>query len=168
MRKIFVVLTIVFLTSCGTNNKENCDELSQSKTELEKNVLMYTTVWERVFKERDISLVDTLFFDPKVTVITQNENIVGIDEFKDFYNNYLIGFSDAEFKVIDGFGQGDRIVKHWQFIGTHDGDFFGIPATNKKVNLKGTTLVTMKNGRVLYEEDYFDNYSFLLQLGLLQ
>ena len=168
MRKIFVVLTIILLTSCGTNNKENCDELSQSKSELEKNVSMYTTVWERVFTERDISLIDTLFFDPKVTVVTQNGNIEGIEEFKNFYNNYLIGFSDAEFKVIDGFGQGNRIVKHWQFIGTHDGDFFGIPATNKKVNLKGTTLVTMKKGRVFNEEDYFDNYSFLMQLRLIQ
>ena len=168
MKKLLAVLTIVLLTSCESNDQDQCDALSQSKAELENNVAMYTTVWERVFTERDISLIDTLFFDPKVTVITQNGNIEGIEAFKDFYNNYLDGFSDAEFKVIDGFGQGDRIVKHWQFVGTHDGAFFGIPATNKKVDLKGTTLVTMKNGRVLYEEDYFDNYSFLTQLGILQ
>ena len=168
MKKLLAVLTIVLLTSCGSNDQDQCDALLQSKAELENNVAMYTTVWERVFTERDISLIDTLFFDPKVTVITQNGNIEGIEAFKDFYNNYLDGFSDAEFKVIDGFGQGDRIVKHWQFVGTHDGAFFGIPATNKKVDLKGTTLVTMKNGRVLYEEDYFDNYSFLTQLGILQ
>ena len=164
-----IILAIITTTlfSCTTQEQIQCDELFQTKVELEKNVEMYVTVRERVFDERNISLIDTLFFDPNATVITSNGNIEGIDAFKDYYSNFLTGFSDAEFKVIDAFGQGDRTVKHWQFKGTHDGEFFGIPATDKEVDLKGTTLVTMKNGRVMYEEDYFDNYSLLKQIGLL-
>ena len=60
---------------------------------------------------------------------------------------------------------------------THDGDFFGIPATNKQLDLTGTTIVKMKDGKVnliyqkeffiLQEQDFFDNYTFLSQLGLL-
>jgi steroid delta-isomerase-like uncharacterized protein len=168
--KIYMALAIIITSifGCTTQEQIQCEELFQTKVELEKNVEMYATVWERVVDERNISLIDTLFFDPNATVITSNGNVEGIDAFKDFYSNYVTGFSDAEFKVIDAFGQGDRIVKHWQFKGTHDGEFFGIPATNKKVDLKGTTLVTMKNGRVMYEEDYFDNYSLLKQIGLLK
>ena len=45
---------------------------------------------------------------------------------------------------------------------------FGIPATNKKMDLYGVSLVTMKYGKVLKEKNYFDNYSFLSQLGLIQ
>ena len=52
--------------------------------------------------------------------------------------------------------------------GTHDGDFFGIPATNKTLNLSGTTIVKMKDSKVLQEEDFFDNYSFMKQLGLIE
>ena len=59
---------------------------------------------------------------------------MGIDAFKAYYNNYLTGFSDAEFNIVDVFGQGDKIVKHWNFKGTHDGDFFGIPPTGKKID----------------------------------
>ena len=92
---------------------------------------------------------------------------IGIDAFKAYYNNYLTGFSDAEFNIVDVFGQGDKIVKHWNFKGTHDGDFFGIPPTGKKINLIGTTLVLMKDGKILQEQDFFDNYSLLSQLGLL-
>ena len=79
----------------------------------------------------------------------------------------MTGFSDAEFNIVDVFGQGDKIVKHWNFKGTHDGDFFGIPPTGKKINLIGTTLVLMKDGKILQEQDFFDNYSLLSQLGLL-
>jgi len=86
----------------------------------------------------------------------------------EYYGNYLIGFSDAEFNFIDVFGDGDKLVKHWNFKGTHDGELFGIPATNNKVDINGTTIVLMKDGRILQEQDFFDNYSFLKQLGLLQ
>ena len=47
----------------------------------------------------------------------------------------------------------------------------GIPSPSGKINLYGVTLVTMvtmKNGKVLKEQNYFDNYSFLSQLGLIQ
>ena len=99
--------------------------------------------------------------------ITADGDIMGIDAFKAYYNNYLTGFSDAEFNIVDVFGQGDKIVKHWNFKGTHDGDFFGIPPTGKKIDLIGTTLVLMKDGKILEEQDFFDNYSLLSQLGLL-
>ena len=45
---------------------------------------------------------------------------------------------------------------------------FGIPATNNTVDISGATLVTMKDGKILKEQDYFDNHSFLIQLGLLE
>ena len=59
------------------------------------------------------------------------------------------------------------LVKQWHFKGTHDGDFFGIPPTNKQLDLTGTTIVKMKDGKVLQEQDFFDNYTFRSQLGLL-
>mgnify|MGYP000633594753 FL=1 len=51
--------------------------------------------------------------------------------------------------MADVFGQGDKIVKHWNFKGTHSGDFFGIPATGKSVNVEGVTLVKMKDGKIV-------------------
>ncbi len=122
---------------------------------------MYSSVWEEVFKNRDISLVNKDSFDSEVYVLTSAVKISGIDAFRDYYNNYLTGFFDPEFKIINVFGQGDRIVKHWNFKGTHDGVFVGIPATNNKVDLYGTTLVTIKDGKVFQEEDFFDNHTFL-------
>jgi predicted ester cyclase len=79
----------------------------------------------------------------------------------------LSGFSDAKFKIIDVFGQGDKIVKHWNFKGTHDGEFFGIPASGRPVDISGTTLVKMKEGKIVQEQDFLDNLDFYQQLGLM-
>ena len=62
----------------------------------------------------------------------------------------MTGFSDAEFTIVDIFGQGDKMVKHWNFKGTHDGDFFGVPATGKSVDISGTTIIIMKDGKLAY------------------
>ena len=79
--------------------------------------------------------------------------------------NYLNGFSNIEFTIIDAFGQGDKIVKHWNFKGVHTGVFFGIPATGNKLDLSGTTLVEMKNGKIAKEQDFFDMQSMISQLN---
>ena len=90
--------------------------------------------------------------------------MVGIDACKEFYLNYLNGFSDIEWTIVDAFGQGNKLIKHWNFKGKHTGDFFGIPATGNSLNLSGTTIVTMREGRIAKEHDFFDMKSMLDQL----
>jgi predicted ester cyclase len=167
MKKSIVLLLSLVILSCTQQPSQECQTLALENTNLNKNLVNYVSAWEAVFEKRDINLINTDSFDAQVTVVTAQGDIEGIDAFRAYYNNYLTGFSDAEFKFIDVFGQGDKIVKHWNFKGTHDGELFGIPATNNKVDLSGTTLVWMKDGKVIKEQDFFDNHSFLTQLGLL-
>lgn len=167
MKKSIVLLLSLVIISCSQQPSQECQTLALENTNLNKNIVNYVSAWEAVFEKRDINLINTDSFDLQATVVTAQGDIEGIDAFRAYYNNYLTGFSDAEFKFIDVFGQGDKIVKHWNFKGTHDGELFGIPATNNKVDLSGTTLVWMKDGKVIKEQDFFDNHSFLTQLGLL-
>ena len=171
MKKNYNLLTVILfmlftITSCN-NVSEKHLKLEQSQIQLEANLEMYKTVWDKVINDRQIDLINETSFDENVTAILSPENIVGIEGFKAYYNNYLVGFSDAEFTIIDAFGQGNKIVKHWNFKGTHDGDFFGVPATGKKVDVSGTTLVKMKNGKIAAEQDYMDFLDFYKQLGLM-
>ena len=165
---IILSITLLLFSGCNQTINEECEALSKTNAQTEKNIEIYKTAWLAFFETRDSSAINTDSFDEQVTAITAEGNITGIEAFRDYYNNYLTGFSDAEFNFIDIFGEGDKIVKHWNFKGTHDGDLFGIPPTNKKVDISGTTIVFMKDGRILQEQDFFDNYSFLMQLGLLQ
>ena len=99
-----------------------------------------------------------------MVIVTPEGNLVGIEAVKNFYLNYFLGFSDVEFTIVDAFGQGDKIVKYWNFKGTHTGDFFGIPASGNKLDLSGTTLVSIKDGKIAREQDFFDMMSMLNQL----
>lgn len=144
------------LMSCNNPNKQ-----------LEDNIKMYTATWDEIINNGKLDMFNDINFTTDITLLMSPENVVGIDNVKDFYANYLTGFSDIEFTIKDVFGQGDKIVKHWNFTGKHTGAFFGIPATGKLVNIDGTTLVKMKDGKITEEQDFMDNMAFMQQLGII-
>ena len=160
MNNLKYILLLIFF-ACGTNNNDASVDIAQNT--LEKDLAKYESIWNS-FLSGDTSVANENNFQKDVVVVTAQGDLVGINAVKDFYMNYLNGFSDIEFTILDAFGQGERIVKHWNFKGTHTGDFFGIPATGNKLDLSGTTLVTMKDGKIAKEQDFFDMQSIILQL----
>ena len=168
-KKIYIgivfTISFVIITSCGspvTNNK--LTELQNAQAQLERNIAMYDETWTK-FVQGDTSMVNSDRFQDDIIVVTAQGDIVGIEATKNYYMNYITGFSDREFKILEVVGQGNRLVKHWNFKGTHTGDFFGMPASGNKLNLSGTTMVTMKDGKIAKEQDFFDMMSMVSQLS---
>uniref|UniRef100_UPI0040476563 ester cyclase n=1 Tax=Mariniflexile sp. TaxID=1979402 RepID=UPI0040476563 len=136
------------------------------KSNIKKDLKMYEQVWNDIVNKGQIDLINEKNFDPNVVQINATGNIVGIADFKAYYKTFMVGFSDVKFTVKDVFGQGNKIVKHWNFTGKHTGDFFGIPPTGNVVDIDGVTLVLMKDGRIAQEQDFIDNSVMMQQLGL--
>ena len=159
-------LCLVLLASCQPAAEPASDGAGSlsAQDQLKRDLAMYEEVWFDFLNHGDTMAVNAEHFTEDVTIITDQGNIVGIEGVRGFYKNYLDGFSDIEFTVVDAFGQGDKIVKHWNFKGLHTGPFFGIPATGNRLDLSGTTLVTLRDGRVSSEQDFFDMKSMLDQL----
>jgi hypothetical protein len=137
------------------------------KYNVEKNLKMYEDTWDNIINKRQINEINSKNFDANITLVTSPENIIGIEDFKAYYQNFLTGFSEITFTIIDVFGQNDKIVKHWNFKGKNTGEFFGIPATGNTVDIDGASLVKMINGKIAQEQDFMDNMVFLSQLGLV-
>ena len=159
--KHLLIFTIIGLVTLGC-------ETPQKDLKLSENVKTYQEAWSQFFDERNMEIINNEYFTEDVTVVITGDNIIGIEGTKNYYGNFLTGFSDAEFTFVDIFGQGDKLVKHWNFKGTHDGDFFGIPPTGKSLNLYGTTLILMEDGKIKQEQDFFDNLDMLTQLGVIE
>ena len=162
---IAIPLTVILLLAAGCSSSE---KTSPEKTDtVEANIKMYTHVWDEIINKGKLDMFNDSNFTKDVVMHASPNDIVGIDSARAYYANYLTGFSNITFTIKDVFGQGDKLVKHWNFTGTHTGVFFGIPATGKKVSLDGVTLVRMSNGKIAEERDFFDNLDFMTQLGLM-
>ena len=157
MKQTILLFAITFLSISSV--------LAQKST-IKKDIKMYTQVWDNIINKGQINQINSTNFDTNITLVASPVNIVGIEAFKAYYQNFLTGFTQINFTIVDVFGQGDKIVKHWSFKGKHTGDFFGIPGTGKTLNIEGVTLVKMKNGKIAQEQDFMDNMIFMQQLGL--
>jgi len=134
---------------------------------VEANIKMYTQVWDEIMNKGKIEMFNDSNFTTDVRFNMKPADVVGIDSARVFYSNFLTGFSNIKFTMVDVFGQGEKLVKHWNFKGIHTGNFFGIPATGKAVDLDGSTIVLMREGKIAEEQDFYDNMDFMQQLGMV-
>ena len=157
-----VMLSLLF-NACSSNQKSE----PVTKDPVHANIKMYTHVWDEIINKGKLEMFNDSNFTKDVVMHASPSDVVGIDSARAYYANYHTGFSNITFTIKDVFGQGDKLVKYWNFKGTHTGNFFGIPATGKTVSLDGVTLVRMSTGKIAEERDFFDNMDFMTQLGLM-
>jgi steroid delta-isomerase-like uncharacterized protein len=76
-------------------------------------------------------------------------------------------FPDLQFYLEDIIAQ-DRMVAaryHWQ--GTQSGEFMGMPASGRKVDVKGMDFYRLKDGKLVEHWDSIDQLGLLTQLGAI-
>jgi steroid delta-isomerase-like uncharacterized protein len=138
---------------------------AQKKDLANGNVKFYNHVWDVVLNEGRVNILDTAYAENAMLHTTPAT--MGKANCIAYYANYISGFSNRQFTVRESIAQGNKVVKYWQFKGKHTGSFFGIPATNKEVDVIGCTIATVVNGKITEEQDFMDNLEFFRQLGLM-
>jgi steroid delta-isomerase-like uncharacterized protein len=90
----------------------------------------------------------------------------GLDGAKAVHQKTLIGMPDFHTEIQDLIAENDKVVARILMTGTHTGDFYGIPATGKRVEFTGVYIVRIVNGKIVEHWGEEDSYGLLLQLGL--
>lgn len=63
-------------------------------------------------------------------------------------------------------GEGSA-VGEWDFVGRHVGEFAGVPATGKEVNVPLCVAYDLRDGKITEGRIYFETPAFLKQVGAL-
>ena len=97
----------------------------------------------------------------------------GLQEIRKNLNDFFKSFPDVKMEFTSDFRSGDWGASEWVMTGTNKGNMPAIggmpeiPATNKKISLKGATILQFRNNKVSREADYWDMATFARQLGLM-
>jgi steroid delta-isomerase-like uncharacterized protein len=94
------------------------------------------------------------------------EAIRGPQEIGRYVAEVRLGFPDFKLEINEMISEGDRLAVHWTVTGTHKGEFLGIAATGKRVNLSGVTFNRIEDHKIIEEHAYFDRLTMLEQLGV--
>lgn len=66
---------------------------------------------------------------------------------------------------------GDSAINEWSVGGTHSGPFETpegtVPATGRRVTLRGCDIIAVRDGRIYNQRAYYDQLSLMTQLGLV-
>jgi len=77
------------------------------------------------------------------------------------------GFSDAQFTLEDLLSEGNMVAARFTMRGTHDGDFHGIPPSNRPFVVTSMVFSRIVDGKIAEGHGLPDILSILKQMGAL-
>ncbi len=99
--------------------------------------------------------------------VAQAASPVGRDGIRRTLAYYLRAFPDLRFALDDVIIEDNRAVLIWTLCGTHRGTFMHIPPTGRSVAVRGTSLLTIQDGRICRSLRIWDLAGLLRAIGLL-
>jgi steroid delta-isomerase-like uncharacterized protein len=85
-----------------------------------------------------------------------------------FFRMYKAAFPDLRFEPQDFFDGGGKVAVYFRVTGTHSGEFMGIPATGKSVDVNGVDIVRFGDDGLGHEHwGVFDAMGMMQQLGVV-
>jgi steroid delta-isomerase-like uncharacterized protein len=81
--------------------------------------------------------------------------------------HYLRAFPDLQLTLDDLIVDGHRAVLVWTLRGTHHGTFMRIPPSGREVAVRGTSVLTIEDGKIRRGLRIWDLAGLLRTLGLL-
>lgn len=76
-------------------------------------------------------------------------------------------FPDLQTQIQHILQQGDMVATHWKSTGTHQGPFYDLPITHKKVVITGMTFSRILDGKVAEEWESWSGADLFKDLGVV-
>jgi len=92
----------------------------------------------------------------------------GLEGIKQAFRVFATAFPDGTHAIHDLIAEGDRVVVRVSGIGTHKGEFKGIPPTGKPVEMTGIVIYRIEGGKIVERWAQHNFLGFVMQqLGVI-
>jgi len=91
----------------------------------------------------------------------------GLEGLKDILRYMRSGFPDIVFSIREQISEGDKVASRFEWTGTHQGEFMGVPATGKPVQVWGIVIDRLEAGRIKETRIIMDTIGLMMQLGAI-
>ncbi|HEY3092871.1 MAG TPA: EthD family reductase [Vicinamibacterales bacterium] len=105
---------------------------------------------------------DVVYEDVTMGVVNR-----GRSQLRAFAEGFFSGFPDVTFELRSAMANGASGGGEWIMRGTHKGDLPGMPATGKRMEVRGSSTFEFDGEKIRRCSDYWDMATFLKQLGLM-
>ena len=119
-----------------------------------------------VVQEGNTGLADQIL-NPDVLIHVNGQESRGVDAAKQLATALKTAFPDIRITHHEAIVSGDRVAIRWTSDQTHGGDYFGTPASGKRIQIEGLDLFHIRDGKIAEMWIEFDNLGILQQMGAI-
>jgi steroid delta-isomerase-like uncharacterized protein len=110
--------------------------------------------------------LEALSGNPKPPALV-NQYVADADEaLKQHIADAEAAFPRYELLAEDLFAEDNKVVVRFNLHGTHQGDFMGIPATGREINVPGIIIYHLADGKITAHWMQIDSMAMMQQLGV--
>jgi len=131
------------------------------------NKKIITHFIEEVINNKNLNAADNIVSENFIEHIPFPGQGPGREGLKFVLKSMFTGFPNMTWKIQEQIAEGEKVVTRFTWSGTHQGEFMGIPPTNKNVEVWGVVIDVVKNGLFSESRIIMDSVGLLGQLGVM-
>jgi ketosteroid isomerase-like protein len=121
----------------------------------------------------DLEALRDIYATDIVATTPDEGELHGIDRFIEWNRTFVGSFTDRQFVPMNAHETADCAIDQGDFVGTHSEplklpDGQTVPPTGKQIRVRAADVATVREGRIVRHDFYFDQLDMLVQLGLME
>jgi steroid delta-isomerase-like uncharacterized protein len=120
---------------------------------------------EDVYGAGRVELVDELFHEDYIEHTAREGRSPGREGVKSFVQAMHAAISGAESSMDRFLLDGDQVAWRWTLRGKHTGEFMGVPASDREIEVTGNDLGVIRDGKLAEVWSEVDMLAVMTQLG---
>ena len=171
MKQLIMILpmALILCFTVGCQDKAAMAELEEFKAQAvveEQN----KEVIRNYLNEMDNGNFDILYEayapDAKLYLPSNSSEPMSIEQSIPMAKSFYAGFPDFSHSIEELIAVGDKVILRAIDRGTHQGEFNGIPATGKKIEIGLLAIFHFKDGKIVEAREDTDMLGMMMQLGM--
>ena len=134
----------------------------------EQNKALVRQFVEEAINQGNISAIDELLIPDFVEHEELPPGIPpGREAPKVLFTMLRSAFPDLKATIEHLVAEGDEVVLHMTWTGTHEGEFMGIPPTGKSISINVIDILSIAEGKFVEHWGVMDSMAMMQQLGVI-
>ena len=125
---------------------------------------------EEVQNGHDLARLDAFFtpnFINHLEAADHPSELTSVERAKVVFRDLFTAFPDLHVTIQDQVAEGDKVVTHKLFHGTHQGPFMGVAPTGRQIAFAVIDILRLDTGKVVEHWAIQDRLALMQQLGML-
>ena len=169
MRKLITISTLIapvlLLVFAGCGSQKTRKAAEELMLTGEKNKEFFTAFTEDFWNKHNIAAFDKYFAENYIGHSASGD--ANFEQTKSEAQAYFTAFPDLHITTDLLVAEGDKVTKVFTVNCTHKGELMGIPATGKRITVKGLEVIRIADGKIVEIWGSMDNLGMLQQLGVI-